>query len=113
NLLKERIVYLDGPMGTMLQQRRLSESQFRGSRFSTHRKDLKGNHDILNITAPDEVFAVHTAYLEAGADIIETNTFNSTSISQEDYGLSALAKEINIEAARIAKKAVKDFQSKH
>ena len=85
-LLEERIVLLDGAMGTMIQQHRLDEAAFRGERFRGHGRDLRGNNDILTLTRPDIVADIHHAYLDAGADIIETNTFNSNSVSQADYG---------------------------
>src|ERR1700743_2548298 len=102
-LLAERILVLDGAMGTMIQARKLEEPDFRGARFASHPRDLKGNNDLLTLTRPDVIRDIHRAYLEAGADIIETNTFNSTSISQADYGLKALPYELNLEGARIAK----------
>ncbi|MFQ5935308.1 MAG: homocysteine S-methyltransferase family protein, partial [Acidiferrobacterales bacterium] len=83
--LKERILVLDGAMGTMIQALGLDEPQFRGERFAEHSRELKGNNDLLNITQPDAIRCIHTNYLEAGADIVETNTFNSTAISQADY----------------------------
>jgi alkanesulfonate monooxygenase SsuD/methylene tetrahydromethanopterin reductase-like flavin-dependent oxidoreductase (luciferase family) len=85
-LLDERIVLLDGAMGTMIQQHKLDERAFRGDRFRSHGRDLKGNNDILVLTEPEVIAGIHQEYLEAGADIIETNTFNSSSISQADYG---------------------------
>ena len=103
-LLEERILVLDGAMGTMIQGYALDEADFRGARFRAHPKDLKGNNDLLTLTRPDVVGAIHEAYLEAGADIIETNTFNSTAISQADYGTEALAYELNLEGARLAKR---------
>jgi 5-methyltetrahydrofolate--homocysteine methyltransferase len=102
-LLDERIVFLDGAMGTMIQQHKLDERDFRGDRFRSHGKDLKGNNDILVLTKPEVIGGIHLAYLEAGADIIETNTFNSSAISQADYGTEALVPEINYRAARIAR----------
>ncbi|PID92976.1 MAG: methionine synthase [Bacteroidetes bacterium] len=105
SLLKDRILLLDGATGTMIQSYKLEEKDYRGTRFANHPFDLKGNNDLLCLTRPDIVRAIHDAYLEAGADIIETNTFNATSISQADYGLEDLAGEINMEAARIAKEA--------
>ena len=87
-------------MGTMIQRRKLTEADFRGERFADHPHDLKGNNDLLVLTRPDVIAAIHAQYLEAGADIIETNTFTATSISQADYGLEALAYELNVEAAR-------------
>ena len=86
-LLKQRIVIIDGAMGTMIQRYKLGEADFRGSRFADHGKDLKGNNDLLPLTRPDVLHEIHSAYLKAGADIIETNTFGATSIAQEDYGL--------------------------
>lgn len=107
--LQERILVIDGAMGTMIQHYKLTESDFRGTRFALHTKDLKGNNDLLCLTRPDIIGDIHRAYLTAGADIIETNTFNSTSISQADYGLSELAYELNVEAARIARHAADEF----
>jgi 5-methyltetrahydrofolate--homocysteine methyltransferase len=112
-ILSQRIVYLDGPMGTMLQTRKLQEDSFRGNRFKSHPKDLKGNHEILNLTQPELIKEVHLAYFNAGADIVETNTFNGTRISQKEYGLEAYASEINLAAARIAREAVAEFQKSH
>ena len=112
-LLEERIVFLDGAMGTMIQQHKLEEKDFRGDRLRTHGKDLKGNNDILVLTKPDVVAGIHREYLEAGADIIETNTFSSNSISQSDYGTEALVAELNYRAARIARETADQFaQSK-
>ncbi|HSC47141.1 MAG TPA: homocysteine S-methyltransferase family protein, partial [Gammaproteobacteria bacterium] len=103
-LLAGRILVLDGAMGTMIQARKLGEQDFRGDRFKDHPRDLKGNNDLLTLTRPDVIGAIHQAYLDAGADIVETNTFNSTSVSQADYGLEALVYELNCEAARLAKR---------
>jgi 5-methyltetrahydrofolate--homocysteine methyltransferase len=108
-LLDERIVVLDGAMGTMIQQHKLDERDFRGERFRTYGKDLKGNNDILSLTRPDVITDIHRAYLDAGADIIETNTFNSSAISQADYGTEALVPEINYRAARIARETADQF----
>jgi 5-methyltetrahydrofolate--homocysteine methyltransferase len=108
-LLEERIVVLDGAMGTMIQQHKLDERAFRGDRFRSHGRDLKGNNDILVLTKPEVISGIHRAYLQAGADIIETNTFNSTSISQADYGTEALVPEINYRAARIARETADQF----
>jgi 5-methyltetrahydrofolate--homocysteine methyltransferase len=108
-LLDERIVFLDGAMGTMIQQHKLDEKAFRGDRFRAHGKDLRGNNDILVLTKPDVIAAIHREYLDAGADIIETNTFNSSSISQADYGTEALVPEINYRAARIARETADEF----
>ena len=105
-LLAERIVVIDGAMGTMLQAERLGERDFRGDRFRDHPKDLKGNSDLLSLTRPDVIEKIHREYLLAGADIVETNTFTATSISQADYGLEALAYEMNVAGARAARRAV-------
>ena len=104
-LLRERIVILDGAMGTTIQQYRLDEAAYRGERFANHPSDLKGNNDLLCLTRPQVVEEVHTAYLQAGADLIETNTFNATTLSQADYGLEALAYELNVAAAGVARRA--------
>ncbi len=102
--LDERIVVLDGAMGTMIQQHRLDEAGFRGERLRAHGRDLRGNNDVLTLTRPQIVADIHRAYLEAGADIIETNTFNSNSVSQADYGLEALVPELNYRAAQLARR---------
>ena len=102
-LLAERILLLDSGMGTMIQQYPLSEEDFRGQRFRDHPSDLKGNNDLLVLTRPDVIREIHDRNLEAGADILETNTFSSTTIAQADYGLESLAYELNVEAARLAK----------
>ncbi len=111
DLLRRRILVLDGAMGTMIQQYQLTEADYRGERFAHYHRDIKGNNDILCLTQPHIIEAIHRAYLEAGADIIETNTFNATSISQADYDMQDLACEINLAAARIARKAADAFQS--
>lgn len=98
-----RILVLDGAMGTMIQRYELEEEDFRGDRFADHPKSLKGNNDLLTLTRPDIIHAIHQAYLEAGADILETNTFSSTSIAQADYALEHLAYELNKRAALIAR----------
>ena len=95
SLLKERILLLDGAMGTMIQSYRLQESDFRGERFADHDRDLKGNNDLLSLTRPDIIRAIHAAFLDAGADIIATNTFNSTAIAMADYGLQDVVYEMN------------------
>ncbi|WP_395702764.1 homocysteine S-methyltransferase family protein [Aquabacterium sp.] len=110
-LLQQRIVIIDGAMGTMIQRHKLGEADFRGSRFADHGKDLKGNNDLLPLTRPDVLLEIHRAYLAAGADIIETNTFGATSIAQEDYGLGHIARELNVAAARIARQAADAFAS--
>ncbi len=106
-LLASRVAVIDGAMGTMIQARGLGEADFRGSRFQAHPCDLKGNNDLLSLTRPDVIGEIHAAYLAAGADIIETNTFNSTSISQADYRTSGLVAEINTAAAAIALRAAR------
>ena len=103
--LARRILILDGAMGTMIQQRGLGEADFRGERFADHPRELKGDNDLLVLTRPDVIEAVHDDYLAAGADIIETNTFNGTAIVQADYGLEAIVHELNREAARLARRA--------
>ena len=108
-LLDRRILILDGAMGTMVQRRGLDETDFRGERFAAHGRDLKGNNDLLSLTRPDVVSDIHHAYLEAGADIIETNTFSGTAVAQSDYGLEGLARELNVEAARLARSAADDW----
>ena len=104
-ILKERIVVLDGAMGTMIQRHRLAEADYRGERFRDHPKSLKGNNDLLQITRPDVIRAIHEQYLQAGADIVETNTFGATSVAQSDYGLEGLAREMNVAGARLAREA--------
>jgi 5-methyltetrahydrofolate--homocysteine methyltransferase len=108
-LLAERIVFLDGAMGTMIQRCKLDEAGYRGERLRTHSHDLRGNNDILTLTRPEVVSEIHRAYLAAGADIIETNTFNSTSISQADYATAALVPELNYRAARLARLAADEL----
>ena len=108
-LLAERIVVIDGAMGTMIQARKLSEADYRGERLRASAKDLKGNSDILNLSRPDVIQQIHAEYLAAGADIVETNTFTSTRIAQADYGLEALAYELNVAGARCARRAVDAF----
>ncbi len=109
--LEQRIVILDGAMGTMVQQYKLQEADYRGTLFATHPKHLKNNNDILCLTRPDIIKKIHRQYLEAGADIIETNTFNATTISQEDFGLERHVPEINLAAARLAREAVAEVMS--
>ena len=111
-ILNERIMILDGPMGTMIQEHSLDENDFRGKRFVDHKDPLKGNNDLLNITKPDLIKSIHRDYLEAGADIIETNTFNSTSISLADYGMEKYAYDFNHAGAKIAKEVKDDFCNK-
>ncbi len=111
NLLKRKILVLDGAMGSLIQSYSLTEEDFRGVRFRNVDQALKGNNDLLCITRPDIIEEIHLKYLEAGADIIETNTFNGTSISQADYLLQGLAYEINFEAAKIAKRSIEKYLS--
>jgi 5-methyltetrahydrofolate--homocysteine methyltransferase len=108
-LLTERILFLDGAMGTMIQRARLDEAGYRGERLRDHARELKGNNDILTLTAAQVVADIHRAYLAAGADIIETNTFNSNSVSQADYGTIALVPELNYRAARLARSAADEL----
>ena len=108
-ILADRILILDGAMGTMIQRYKLAEADFRGERFKDSQTLLKGNNDLLSLTRPDVIAQIHKEYLEAGADIIETNTFNATSISMQDYGMSHLAAEINLAAAKIAREAADEF----
>jgi len=109
--LKNRILVLDGAMGTMIQQYKLTEDDFRGNRFISWSQPLKGNNDLLSITRPSVIQEIHEAFLEAGADIVGTNTFNATCISQADYGMEGLVYEINVEAAKIARKAADKFST--
>ena len=111
-LMGERILVLDGAMGTMIQRERLDEAQFRGERFRDWPRDLKGNNDLLALTQPDLIRRIHEQYLEAGADIIETNTFNSTAISMADYGMETQVAELNLAAARLAVAAARACEAK-
>ncbi|WP_216647430.1 homocysteine S-methyltransferase family protein [Chitinophaga sp. SYP-B3965] len=106
---KERILIIDGAMGTMIQRYKLEESDYRGERFKNYHSDVKGNSDLLSITQPGIIEAIHREYLEAGADIIETNTFSSTVIAQADYDMQDLAYEMNIAAVQVAKRAAEDY----
>src|SRR2546425_3987706 len=101
-IFAERILVIDGAMGTMIQAHNLAETDFRGERFRDHPRDLRGDNELLVLTRPDVIREIHAAYLAAGADLIETNTFGATRIAQADYGLQALVPELNREAARIA-----------
>lgn len=112
-LLNERILVIDGAMGTMIQRHKLTEADYRGARFAEWPSDLKGNNDLLSLTQPEIIKNIHLQYLEAGADIIETNTFNAQAVSMADYNMSDLAFEINIAAAACAKQAVNEFLDKH
>src|SRR5690625_2448833 len=109
--LTRRILLLDGGMGTLIQDHKLNEDDFRGTRFANHATELRGNNDLLSITQPDILRGIHEAYLEAGSDIIETNTFNSTSVSQADYGLADLAYELNVASARLAREAADRYST--
>src|SRR5580700_4923456 len=104
-LLRERIVILDGAMGTMIQTYKLEEAAYRGERFKDWHRDVKGNNDLLSLTRPQVIQEIHRQYFQAGADIIETNTFNSTRISMADYGMESLAHELNVAGARNARAA--------
>jgi len=108
-LLDQRIVLLDGAMGTMIQRQKLDEHAFRGERFRDFGRDLRGNNDLLVLTRPEAIASIHRQYLEAGADIIETNTFNSNSISQADYGTEALVPELNYRAAQLARRVADEY----
>ncbi len=107
--ISKRILLLDGAMGTMIQSYKLTESDFRGKKFAHHPHDLKGNNDLLSLTRPDVIEEIHRAYLDAGTDIIETNTFNGTSISQADYKIEKFVYELNVASAKLARKAADDF----
>jgi 5-methyltetrahydrofolate--homocysteine methyltransferase len=111
-LLSRRILVLDGAMGTMIQRYKLTEADFRGDRLKNHPKDVQGNNDLLILTRPDVISEIHHQYLAAGADIIETNTFSSTSIVQSDYALESLAYELNLEGARLARAACDEWNAK-
>jgi 5-methyltetrahydrofolate--homocysteine methyltransferase len=111
-LLRDRILVLDGAMGTMVQRHGLAEADFRGQRFASHPRDLKGDNDLLVLTRPDVISGIHHAYLEAGADIIETSTFNGTAIAQADYGLEHVVYELNVAAARLAAEAARAWTVK-
>ena len=112
DILRERILIIDGAMGTMIQRHTLDEADFRGEKFKDHTHPLKGNNDILSITRPDIIKDIHRQYLDAGADIIETNTFSGTSIAQADYRLEPFVYELNYESARIAREVADDFTKK-
>lgn len=112
-LLKERILIIDGAMGTMIQRHKLTEADYRGERFKDWHTDVKGNNDLLSITQPGIITGIHKLYLDAGADIIETNTFSSTSIAQADYDMQSLAYEMNVAAARCARAAADEYTKKN
>ncbi|MGL5726314.1 MAG: homocysteine S-methyltransferase family protein, partial [Plesiomonas sp.] len=110
--LAKRILIIDGGMGTMIQQYRLQEADYRGTRFADWPSDLKGNNDLLVLTNPSVISAIHDAYLEAGADILETNTFNSTSIAMADYQMESLAAEMNYVGAQLARASADAWSAK-
>ena len=109
NILKQRILVLDGAMGTMLQRYNFSEEDFRGERFKDYPTSLKGNNDLLSLTQPKAIAEVHRKYFEAGADIVETNTFSGTTIGMADYNMEDLVYELNFESAKIAKQVAEEF----
>src|ERR1700741_3832741 len=109
--LEKRVLVIDGAMGTMIQQYKLEEKDFRSKRFSDWHKDLKGNNDLLSITQPQIIKSIHKEYLKAGADIIETNTFSATTIAMADYDMQELAYELNYQSAKIAKEAMQEFEA--
>ncbi|MFC0118777.1 homocysteine S-methyltransferase family protein [Pseudoalteromonas xiamenensis] len=111
--LKQRILILDGAMGTMIQKHKFEEEDYRGERFKDWHVLVKGNNDLLSLTQPNVIADIHRQYLEAGADIIETNTFNSTTISMEDYEMAALSREINVESAKLARQVCDEFTAKN
>jgi 5-methyltetrahydrofolate--homocysteine methyltransferase len=111
-LARQRILVLDGAMGTMIQRQHLTEADFRGARFASHDHELRGDNDVLALTRPELISSLHDAYFDAGADLVETNTFNSTRVSQADYGLSDLAYELNVAAARVAKQRALEWSDR-
>ncbi|HTH29928.1 MAG TPA: homocysteine S-methyltransferase family protein [Lacibacter sp.] len=111
--LEKRILIIDGAMGTMIQRHKLQEDDYRGERFKDWHCDVKGNNDLLSITQPQIITGIHKQYLDAGADIIETNTFSSTTIAQADYDMQSLAYELNVASAQCARKAIEEYQSQN
>ena len=109
--IKKRVLVLDGAMGTMIQLHKLGEADFRGDRFTEWTRSLKGNNDLLSIVRPDIIREIHEAFLEAGADILETNTFNANRISQSDYGMEELVYELNVASVRVAREAAEKFST--
>ena len=109
--LQQRLVILDGAMGTMIQRFKLGEEQYQGERFKDFARDVKGNNELLSLTRPEVISAIHEQYLAAGADLIETNTFGATSIAQEDYDMAHLAREMNLQSARLARAACDKFST--
>ncbi len=112
-ILENRIMFLDGAMGTMIQKHKLTEKEYRGERFEEYEHPLKGNNDLLSITQPDIISEIHNQFLDAGADIIETNTFNSTSVSMADYHMEDLVEELNIASAKLARTCADEFTKKN
>ena len=112
SLLQQRLLILDGAMGTMIQRHKLQEADYRGARFADHPFDLKGNNDLLLLTKPDVIRGIHSEYLAAGADILETCTFNATSLSQADYHLEAIVYELNVAGAKLAREVCDEFTAK-
>ena len=110
-ILAQRIAILDGAMGTMIQRFKLNEAQYRGERFKDFERDVKGNNELLSLTRPDVISDIHEAYLAAGADLIETNTFGATSVAQEDYDLAHLAREMNVAAARLTRECCDKYST--
>src|SRR5215217_4716913 len=108
-ILKNRILVLDGAMGTMIQRYKLEDYDYRGERFNDWPRDVKGNNDLLSLTRPDIIKEIHAAYFEAGADIAETNTFSGTTIAMADYGMEELVYELNFESARLAREVADEF----
>lgn len=113
DLLKKRILILDGAMGTMIQRHKFTEEDYRGERFKDWKQPLQGNNDLLSITQPEAIKEIHALYFEAGADIAETNTFSGTTIAMEDYGMEDLVYELNYESAKIAKEVAKEYTAKN
>jgi len=111
DIANQRILINDGAMGTMIQRHQLTEDDFRNTELKSHPSPLKGNNDLLSITRPDIILDIHRAYLEAGADIVETNTFSSTTIAQADYGLEAFAYRLNAASAKLAKQATLEYST--
>src|SRR4249919_3339008 len=105
DLMRKRILVLDGAMGTMIQAMKLNEEGYRGARFDAWNREVRGNNDLLNLSRADAVRSIHLAYFRAGADIVSTNTFSSTRIAQADYGMAEIAYELNVEGARLAREA--------
>ena len=112
NILLERVLILDGAMGTMIQQENLVEEDFRGEHFKAHKEELKGNNDLLSLTRPEVIKGIHRAYFDAGSDLVETNTFSATSIAMADYNLEEVVHELNVASAKLAREAADDAMRK-